>query len=430
MKTIQQFVIADDLTGSNDTGVHFLSTNDDVVVVVDPAAEITSSLAASTVINTDTRLCTPEQAYQKVRTGIDKYVEFKPKEIYKKVDSTLRGNVGAEIDAVMDAVDFKVACVATATPRNGRTVKNGVCFVNGVRLSKTEMAKDPFTPVSFSDVRKIIAEQSSRCIGLLSLETIRSAFDCALESLTALISSGVEIVVTDAETVEDLRTVRTLFTHIQQPVLYVGSAGLFHATGTPLPVEHQQKALALKMNPKILFVVGSLMETTLSQVNYLQDRQAIQICLLSTENLLNKGNAEIERQKSIIDTAFKTSDIVLLRTDRTQTELTQVASKVGSTLGSIVRQVAETVDIDVMVVTGGDTALNVLKKLRVSSLKLKDEVLPGIPIAEIDIPKTLKPTLFVTKAGSYGDSDALAGVLDYITKAGENTIINTAGEKQ
>ncbi len=418
MKKIQRIVIADDLTGSNDTGVHFLAADNEVVVVVDPKKDSSTPTADTVVINTDSRLCSRETAYQKVSESMNAYVHPRPKEIYKKVDSTLRGNVGAEIDAVMDTVGFHLACVATATPRNGRTVKNGVCYVNGVELGDTEMAKDPFTPVHFSDIRKIITAQSRRSTELLPLEIIRSPFAEAQSYLTKLVEAGAEIIVSDAETVDDLRVSTRLFEHLAQQVLYVGSAGLFHAMKDTAVTHTDRVALNTDNTPKILFVVGSLMETTLSQVEYMQQRNPIHISMLSTENLLSELESEIKLQIDSINSAYQQSDIVLLRTDRSKTDESLVASKVGSTLGRVVKGVVNATELDAMVVTGGDTALNVLRSLEIGSIKLIDEVSPGIPISTIQIPGSTKPTLFVTKAGSYGESNALAGVLDYLGTTG------------
>lgn len=151
MNDIQCLVIADDLTGANDTGVQFLSENESVVVIVDSASANTvntRSDSPTVVVNTNTRFLSAEEAFTEVQNSVRKYSVLKPAEIFKKIDSTLRGNIGAEIDAVMKVSGYRIACVAPAAPRNGRTIINGQCYINGILLEKTEVAQDPFTPVT------------------------------------------------------------------------------------------------------------------------------------------------------------------------------------------------------------------------------------------------------------------------------------------
>ncbi|HCJ93654.1 MAG TPA: hypothetical protein DHV69_00045, partial [Sphaerochaeta sp.] len=203
MEQILRLVIADDLTGANDTGVHFLSDQAAVVVIVDPSSadfDPKDLKAPTIVVNTNSRSLSPENAFWAVQESVQKFAFLNPREIFKKIDSTLRGNVGAEIDAVMGASGFRVACVAPATPRNGRTVRDGLCYVNGIPLAATEVANDPFTPVQGSDVRMIIASQTDRTIGLLPLEIVRSTPEVSVAFVQSLIATGIEIIVADTMT--------------------------------------------------------------------------------------------------------------------------------------------------------------------------------------------------------------------------------------
>lgn len=416
MKKIQRLVIADDLTGSSDTGVHFLSKDRDVQVVVDPLGDSPICTADTVVLNTNTRLCSPDTAYDKVKEGLDRYLSCEPMEIYKKVDSTLRGNVGREIDAVMDAVGFKLACVAPATPRNGRTVVDALCYVHGVKLGDTEIARDPFSPVHSSDIRDILAGQSRRKIGLLPLRILRAPRAEALNYLKAIVDSGSEIVVTDAETVEDLRIVREIFYVYSDQVLYVGSAGLFHAMGEGKRTVPKSISDGFRHSQHILFVVGSLMDISLAQVEHLETKYGLRSCMVNAERIENGYVAEIDSIVSEIRDAFLHSSAVILRTDRNHTGEPSLAVKVGSVLGEIVSKLleVENLKIGTLVVTGGDTALNVLNRLHIPSIRLIDEALAGIPVSEIRIRSREEEILFVTKAGSYGEKDALEGVIEYL----------------
>ncbi|MEA5032212.1 MAG: four-carbon acid sugar kinase family protein [Sphaerochaeta sp.] len=417
MEQILRLVIADDLTGANDTGVHFLSDQAAVVVIVDPSSadfDPKDLKAPTIVVNTNSRSLSPENAFWAVQESVEKFAFLNPREIFKKIDSTLRGNVGAEIDAVMGASGFRVACVAPATPRNGRTVRDGLCYVNGIPLAVTEVANDPFTPVQGSDVRMIIASQTDRTIGLLPLEIVRSTPEVSVAFVQSLIATGIEIIVADTMTIEDLRAVRTTFLALEEPVLYVGSAGFFHALG--VSSEHSGSHSGLKQgdSQRILMVVGSMMETSVAQVTWLSEQVRLhEIHRLITEQAIADSRSEIDRLVSAVCEGFSTSRLVLLQTDRDNSRLSGHVI-VGSVLGKVVDAVLRSMDIDVLVVTGGDTAMHILKGLKVNELELIDESLPGIPVGRIMVPGIPQPIVFISKAGSFGEPDALEGVFEYI----------------
>ncbi|KGI83365.1 membrane protein, partial [Exiguobacterium mexicanum] len=94
--------------------------------------------------------------------------------IYKKIDSTFRGNIGIEIETVMSEANLKLAIVAAAIPAAGRVTLNGECLVNGKPLIETEFASDPKTPVVSSRIQTIIHQQTALPVIEISLEQIRS----------------------------------------------------------------------------------------------------------------------------------------------------------------------------------------------------------------------------------------------------------------
>ena len=427
MKNIQNLIIADDLTGANDAGVHFLSGGDPVSVIVDPLADrgIQTELnAPSVVVNTDTRFLTPEKAYEKVQNCVNEYASFKPERIYKKIDSTLRGNAGAEIEAVMDCSDYNLACVVPTAPRNRRTISGGICFIGDVPLEKTEIANDPFSPVRTSDVREIVSSQTGKKVGLLPLYVVRSDFEKALEYLKAVRLSGAEIVVADSETFEDLQRVFRVFSAMDEKVLFAGSAGFFHA----LSLLSGRKEVPVKKRKgdggKILIAVGSLMGTTRKQVEWLKDRNSsCRVHSLVTKHVFEGLSEEAENIAVSLKKDLESGNISLLQTEHVEKAAAGDALKVSAFMGEVLRNLLKSTELDTLVVTGGDTALNVLKQLKVRKLDLIDELLPGIPVSEIEIPGYGKNLTFITKAGSYGEVDAFEGVISYVkrdTEKGED----------
>jgi uncharacterized protein YgbK (DUF1537 family) len=422
MEHPSRLVIADDLTGANDSGIHFLSEETAVLVIVDPNIDeslLSLPFASTLVVNTNTRSLPQHEAYTVVQHIVGKFTSLGPSAIYKKIDSTLRGNVGAEIDAVMGASGARVACVAPATPRNGRTVRNGLCYVNGVLLAATEVANDPFTPVDGSDIRKIIASQTDRRVGLFPLETIRASKKEAMGFLTKMIESGDEIIVADAETFEDLMKVKDLFSTFEEKVLYVGAAGFFHALGYAVESDpttrHKVEHIGHR---RILVVVGSMMETSVAQISWLKTTSRVEcIQRLVTKEAVDFPEVETERLVNAIGSGFESSSVVLLHTDRDNSRLAGHV-RVGAVLGKVVHRVIDTYGIDTLVVTGGDTAMHILRGLGVDMIELIEESLPGIPVGKITVPNSRQKIIFISKAGSFGDPDALEKVLDYADELG------------
>lgn len=416
MDKLRRLVIADDLTGANDTGVHFLSNEENVEVVID-AANFTEGdfdhAIDTLVINTGTRNITPEESSERVEHYLDQYLTYAPSEIYKKIDSTLRGNVGAEIDAVMRKSNSKIACVAPAVPRNGRTTVGGICYVHGNPLNETEFAKDPFSPVESSSAKEIIAKQTSRKTGVLPLQTIRANPDTALESLRSMVDDGYEIIIADSETKEDLLRANELFSRLGEKVLYVGAAGFFHAISRSL-----SKAPEVSFNNglRTLFVTGSMMETSKQQSDWLTEKGYLKRTFsVISKHAVSDEQQEVSRVAQAVCADFRQERTVLIHTDRDSTEVADSAKSVGNTLSRIVLEILKSTKIDVLVVTGGETAVNILSLLRVHSLHLIDEPIPAVPVSVMNIPSD-GDLLFISKAGSYGEIDVFEGILTYLNK--------------
>lgn len=423
MKKLRRLVIADDLTGANDAGVHFLSDSEEVEVIIDAGNFIDQNINHSVdtlVINTGTRNVSPEDASIRIKHYLDRYLQYNPTEIYKKIDSTFRGNVGTEIDAVMLKSNFKLACVAPAVPRNGRTTVDGICYVHGVPLTETEFAIDPFSPVESSNAMEIIKSQTTRKVGVLSLQTLRKNAHEAIGSLRSLVEDGYEIIIVDSETKEDLLQAYKLFNHLEEKVLYVGAAGFFHAISTPQTIIPE---VTFKNGLKTLFITGSMMEISRKQSEWLVEKGYVnKSFVVVSKNAIENEEAEVSRIAQGVSTVFEHEQIALIHTDRDSTEVSHSAIKVGHTISKIVLEVLKNTQIDVLVVTGGETALTILSLLDIHSLHLIYEPLPAVPVSLLSVPAN-GDLLFVSKAGSYGEIDVFEGILGYLNKQYESNKI-------
>ena len=149
-------IVTDDLTGANDTSVQF-SKRQLKSLVITNKDHFNKSLKVcdALVIDTESRSDDKDTAYRKTfeigKIAKAQHIKF----IYKKLDSTFRGNIGAEISGLMDALEIQHAIIVPALPSNDRITKDGYVYVKGQLLAETEIADDPKTPVKESYIPSI-----------------------------------------------------------------------------------------------------------------------------------------------------------------------------------------------------------------------------------------------------------------------------------
>ena len=160
---VKLLIIADDFTGALDTGVKFAARGAVTRVVTDPAFDFAGVDAQVQVLvmDAETRHLKPEAAYSVVRQAAERALEAGVQCIYKKTDSALRGNVGAELTAVLDAAGADRLPFIPAFPKTNRVTRDGIHLIDGVPVAESVFGQDPFEPVRHSGVADILGEQSS-----------------------------------------------------------------------------------------------------------------------------------------------------------------------------------------------------------------------------------------------------------------------------
>ncbi|MGE5855892.1 MAG: four-carbon acid sugar kinase family protein, partial [Syntrophaceae bacterium] len=175
-------VIADDLTGANDTGVQFAKQGLKTIVLMYVPAAPSELDEDVLVVDTQSRALSPTEAYRKVT---ETALLFKNRDqfqtLYKKIDSTLRGNLGTEIDAIMDACGLELAIVAPAFPANGRMTVGGCHFLGNAPLEATEISRDPLCPVTESHIPTLMAKQTKREVGHVGIKNVLAGAEGILD---------------------------------------------------------------------------------------------------------------------------------------------------------------------------------------------------------------------------------------------------------
>src|SRR2546423_1606065 len=144
--------LADDMTGALEIGAKFRAAGIETLVSAQP---LPASSTSAVVVDTETRHVSAEIAGREVKRFILPAAGH-PRLIYKKTDSTLRGNISSELQALAELYPKWRIGYAPAYPALGRTVKAGVLYVDGVAVGETEFARDMLNPICGSSVSAIL----------------------------------------------------------------------------------------------------------------------------------------------------------------------------------------------------------------------------------------------------------------------------------
>jgi D-threonate/D-erythronate kinase len=412
-------VIADDLTGANDTGVQFARQGARTLVPLDwhdlPAL---ARAADVLVLSTNSRAASPRVAAQRARVAAEALRCAGVDAIYKKIDSTFRGNIGPELDAILDVFPAPLAVLTPAFPPAGRAVREGILLVQGLPVHRTAAGQDPVTPVRESHLPTLVGRQSRRPIYPLGLAALRGRA-AALGRTVAGWRAAPGIVVADAVTTADLARLARLITREGLFGVAAGSAGLAGALSAALAWPRKPRPAQGAARGPILLVIGSPNPTTLGQVAWIEERRQATIVRAEVSEVVADSaryRKELQRVAEEAQTAMLAGrHTVLTLLQRTGPGgLRPSASKTLSEfLGHASHLVARRVRPGGIFFCGGDITLAACSGFGAQGLELAGEIEPGVPWGRL-VGGEFKGLSTVTKAGGFGKRDALAGVIRFL----------------
>jgi uncharacterized protein YgbK (DUF1537 family) len=282
-------VIADDFTGANATGALLKEKGFNSISFLSYQGIIDGSIDKDVFcINTDTRAQDSNYAYEIVKNTASQF-RGKVELISKRIDSTLRGNIGAEIDGVLDGLKqgYK-AIVVAAYPSSGRISVGGYLLVDSVPLQKTGVSKDPKTPVKSSKIIDIIKAQSNKNIGYISLEDVMEGYNRLSERI---INDPNEIIVVDAVSDEDIDTIAKACMLSKIPIVCIDPGPFTAAMATNLLGQDYNN----DKKHKILMIIGSTTDLTRKQIDYVSKQRNILIWRINIRNIVENLSEEMTR---------------------------------------------------------------------------------------------------------------------------------------
>ena len=399
-------IIADDLTGAADSGVQLVHSGYRTAVAFRGAPVPPGNGLDAVAVDTDSRFLPAGFAAKRVvETG---HALRESRIVYKKIDSTLRGPIGAELSAALAVTRRKKALVAPAFPSAGRETRGGKQLVHGEPVHETSLSRDPVTPVLESHIPSLLAH-AFRSIVALSVTEVRNG-----EPVRDALESN-DCIVADAESDADLEA---LVRAVSNPsaVLWVGSAGLVRALGKVYPgSQNGVPPGGFAPASGVLAVVGSVNEVARKQLRRLSEEPGVATVYLDTAALLSGSYEETVgeateavwaglssyRSAVLCSAAGEEVDRALRGESVSRNE---VSERVSDALAEVVARLSGEDLFDALVLTGGDTAVRVARSLEATGILLEGEIEAGVPVGTLIGPR---PYRVVTKAGGFGSLDTL-----------------------
>lgn len=407
-------IIADDLTGALDTGVQFSKWGLDSMVTLTDSLQ---SHVACIVINTDSRALPLPEAEERVRRAVRL---LHGRLVYKKIDSTLRGNVGGELAVALDELGAEKALVVPAFPANGRTTLGGRLLVRGVPLEQTGIGRDPRNAITDSYIPTLLRSQIQEPVGLVKLEEV----DRGPEAVCAAVGCAPErIIVLDATGEVHLAHIALAVLRSSGAWLPVGSAGLAEGLAPALGLsknDNRREPAGGRPGGQprgpLLVVAGSRNDVTAAQLR--KAMAALELAVIEPEVQHLVAEDEAERAGEVARVAAAAGQSLAAGRPTLVTTCFGAIVPGGSLpiavgLGEIARSIMSEHPVGGLFLTGGDIAFQVCCALSGQALKPVAEVVPGLP-ASLLSGGAWDGLRIVTKAGGFGKKDAIVVGCHYL----------------
>ncbi len=406
-------IIADDLTGANEIAALMVKEGKRPLVLTHPPdnhviTELWKSYD-SLVINLNSRNLSAQRAYDTVKDFLVSSGTVRKRLVYKKIDSTLRGNVGKEIDAILDAECAEIAVLAPALPKMGRVTVGGYHLVNGLPVGRTSYPQTSTGP--FLSELLQLRTQCSHQVGYIGLQSIESGPSAIYQQLIGECKKGSSIILCDCCSEDDLKNINQAIGNLNAKVLPVGSAGLF---------EELFKESKPHFLPSLI-ACGSLNRITRFQLMKLIDEERNGYLELDVPSLLSKSNKEEFKNLVLKGEAILNQGKNLLiatsekRWGDRKNETHMMRLKIDQSLACLAKHFMESFPFTGVVATGGDTAMALLDVLHTQSVEIVGEVESFVPIGIMKGGKW-EGMVIITKTGGFGTEDVFFKALNYLDK--------------
>jgi D-threonate/D-erythronate kinase len=417
------YVIADDLTGANDTGVQFVKNGyRTTVFIVDD--ESSNSIVPDDydvlVIDTETREVEEKMARYRLNKILEGLDIHERDIVYKKIDSTMRGNIGAEIEEIMNIFNKQFCIMSPSFPSHQRITVGGNLIVQKKPLGLSRYSDNSTGKKAESFIPSILEQQTKLSIGRIDLSEVKKGQDVIKKALNDLIEQKKKIIVVDSSDERNLKDIVSSGIGFSEKVLFSGSAGLANCLAQSYGKKKNLKFDIPNNQSPILIVGGSRNPLMVDQIQYLKNNLKFAELKIDIKEIYSleskildyyaeeglkilKNNQDLVIYTDAINNEKKSIDNELMQ----EYNLTfkELENKIKEFFGQLTSIIIKKNTIRNLILTGGDIAISVCRELGISNLEVSGELLPGIPLTRSCFHDN--PLNIITKAGGFGRRDTL-----------------------
>lgn len=398
-------ILSDDYTGSLDTGVQFADMGVKTTVIHDPK-RLSSAVQAGEdgvlVVDTETRHLPPKEAYAVVYGIARQAYDLGIPSVYKKTDSALRGNVGAELAAVLAASGGGTLFFAPSFPSMNRVLRQGIYYIEETPVGESLFARDPFNPVLHSDIRALLGAQTDLPVTVMGTGTPMDRFPPG-------------ILACDASSVEDLRRLSRVAADRSLMRAMAGCAGFAQILAERLCPGAPTSATAHAAPfPSAVVLCGSLNDKSREQIESAR-KSGCPVFSLPSEDILQEdfpASPHWNRLLTEVTGHTARGGPCILRTqppDPARSIPPDRPAQVAAALGTLGCQLLQLPSVQTLYVIGGDTLIEVIRRAGIPSVAPKQSRNKGVVIAEIEINGQKKH--LISKSGGLGTREAITELI-------------------
>lgn len=399
-------IVADDLTGALDTAVPFAVPGARVSVALNACAPEEKADVSACCI--ESRHLSAAAAYEAVRDALRAARSSGTRILFKKVDSALRGNIGAELEALRDASGSEVIHFVPAFPAAGRVTYGGIQLIGGVPVAESPFGQDPLNPVTCSSVAQIIAMQSDLPVAVVPTGS----------SLPAGFRG---VAVYDAATQGDIDAIARVLLAQDGPLALAGSSGLSRALAGALGVRCSREVSG--GSDSLLVMCGSGNPASRAQCAHARSvapsvevpQEAMtDLSWLATEfPSFAKSVARVcshEEPLVLVDASAPVPASAAGRLGITSDEL---RARISDQIGGLFSRLTRDLRPPAVMVMGGDALAAYLRDLGITMLEPFAELAPGVVASRVSVDG--HHMVLVSKSGAFGDERLFADLAELLS---------------
>lgn len=408
---IRLLIIADDFTGALDTGVKFSAAGASTKIITDVHTNFTGDGPEVLVLCVPTRHLSPREAYEAVRPVVERAAAAGIACIFKKTDSALRGNVGAELEATLDGSGQQELCFIPALPKMKRVTLDGIHYIDGVPVSQSVFGQDPFEPVTESYVPSLMALQSDVPVQVIPRD-----------SQELRLSDEKCIYLFDCGSQEDLERQLTMLRDRGLLKVLAGCSGLAESLPAYLGLSGGYAKAYEKTTDRLLVICGSVNPISSGQLD-LAEQNGIPRIHLSMERLLGEDPqcaAAFQETADQLWAAYQNSSALVVDTlsgsgdasvmeETAEWNLEEIRQRVSQRIAALLRELLDRGADARILIIGGDTLLAFLEATHCTELIPLGEPTPGVVLSLINY--CGKQYEILSKSGGFGEEDLILTLL-------------------